>query len=81
MTVIYLHIMLNISKHNRGRNGDLSPTVCVACWNVVPQCMKLLGNLTNWHIVLEWSFVGSFTKLLLDHYSVGIGDPNTISLE
>jgi len=28
---MYLHVMLNISKHDLGRNGDLLPIVCVAC--------------------------------------------------
>ena len=51
---IYLHIMLNISKHYLARNGDCLPTVCVACQNFAPQCMKLLGNLIIWHTILDW---------------------------
>jgi len=55
---IYLHIMLNISKHYLARNGDLLPIVCVACWNFAPHCMKLLGNLKIWLTVLDISVRG-----------------------
>ena len=61
---IYLHIMLNISKHDLGRNGDLLPTVCAARWNFAPQCTKLLGNLTIWPTVLDWWLAASFLQLL-----------------
>jgi len=54
---IYSHIMLNISKHYLGRNGDHLPIVCIA---FAPQWMKLLGNLTIWHRVLDWCLAGSF---------------------
>jgi len=50
--------MLNISKHYLARNGDNLPTVCLACQNFAPQCMKLLGNLTIWPTVLDWCLFG-----------------------
>jgi len=40
---MYLHIMLNISKHYLGRNADLLPTVCVACWNFVRTAWSCLA--------------------------------------
>ena len=55
---IYLHIMLNISKHYLARNGDHLPRVCVAWRNCAPQSMKLLGNLTIWPTVLDWCLFG-----------------------
>jgi len=70
---IYLHIMLNISRLYLARNGNLLSTVCVACWNFAPCCMKLLGNLPIWPTVLDWCLVGTFLQLLLVHYSVKIG--------
>jgi len=70
---IYLHILLNISKHYLTRNGDHLPTVCVACWNFAPQCMKLLCNLTIWPTVLDWCLAVSFLQLRWGHYSVQIG--------
>ena len=39
--------------------------------------MKLLGNLTIWHTVLDWCLAGSFSQMLLGHYYVQIGDLNT----
>jgi len=50
--------MLNISKYNLARNGDIFPKVCVACQNFAPQCMKFLGNLTIWPTALDWCLFG-----------------------
>jgi len=64
--------MLNISKHYLVRNADLLPTVCVACWNFAPHCMKLLGSLTIWPTPLDWCLAESVMQLLLGHYSAPI---------
>jgi len=57
---IYLHVTLNISKHYLVRNGAHLPTVCLACWNFAPHCMKLLGSLTNWPTALDWCLASYF---------------------
>ena len=73
---IYLHILLNISKHYLAKNADHLRTVCVACWNFAPHCMKLLGNLTIWPTVLDWCLAVSFLQLRLGHYrAVASGGP------
>jgi len=70
-SVIYLYLMLNISKHSLGRNGDLLPKICVACWTSLHSASTC--NLTLWPTVLAWCLAGSFLQLLLGHYSVRIG--------
>jgi len=62
---IYLQIMLNVSRRYLTRSSDFLPTVCVACQNFAPHCMKLLGNLTIWRAVLDYYLAGSFLQLFL----------------
>jgi len=62
---IYLQISLNISRRYLTKNSDFLPTVCVACQNFAPHCMKLLGNLTIWRAVLGCYVAGSWAQFVM----------------